>query len=398
MTDFLVKHFVKDYDRYEDAAVRTAYGVFVSIVGIICNVILFAVKISVGLILGSVSVMADAFNNLSDAASSVISFVGVKMASKPADEDHPFGHGRIEYIAALLVAFLVVEVGLSFFESSIDKIRNPEAITFSAVSIAILLISVGLKLWLGMLNKRLGKKINSSVMKATAADAFGDVLATLATVASVLICHFTDLYIDGFMGLIVSCLIIWAGISIVRETLAPLIGEAVDPELCATIEEMVEGYEGILGTHDLIVHKYGPSKTMASIHAEVSNRESIEKSHEIIDRIEREVSKQLDVLLVIHMDPLETEDEQVLQYKQLVAEVLHEIDPALKFHDFRMVDGEKQVNLIFDLVVPYKYDKKGQTMLQDKVAQAVNNKDERCQCVMTIENSFTPSENKTEKK
>ena len=398
MTEFLVKHFIKDYDRYEDATVRTAYGVFVSVIGIICNVILFAVKISVGLVLGSVSVMADAFNNLSDAASSVVSFVGVKMASKPADEDHPFGHGRIEYIAALLVAFLVVEVGLSFLETSIDKIRNPQAITFSVVSIAILLVSVGLKLWLGMLNRRLGRKINSSVMKATAADAFGDVLATLATVVSVLICHFTDFYIDGFMGLIVSGLIIWAGISIVRDTLAPLIGEAVEPELCARIVELVESYEGILGTHDLIVHKYGPSKTMASIHAEVSNREDIEKSHEIIDRIEREVSKQLDVLLVIHMDPVETENEAVLQHKRLVEEVLGEIDTSLKFHDFRMVDGEKQINLIFDLVVPYKYDKKGQTVLQERVAEAVRKRDERCHCVMTIENSFTPCEDKTEKK
>lgn len=391
MTDFLVRHFVKDYEEYETAAVRTAYGIFASVVGIICNVILFLVKLGVGMLLGSVSVMADAFNNLSDAASSIISFVGVKMASKPADEAHPFGHGRIEYISALLVAFLVVEVGLSFFETSIEKIREPQKLSFSVLSIAILLLSVGLKLWLGMFNRKLGNRINSSVMKATAADAFGDVLATLATILSVLICHFTSLSVDGFMGLIVSGLIIWAGINIVKDTLAPLIGEAVEPELCAKIEELVESYDGILGTHDLIVHKYGPSKTMASIHAEVSNREAIEKSHEIIDRIEREVSKQLDVLLVIHMDPLETEDEEVLKHKQLVEQVLKEIDPALKFHDFRMVDGEKQINLIFDLVVPYKYDKKGQTLLQERVAQALRKKDERCQCVMTVENSFTPS-------
>lgn len=392
MTDFLVKHFIKNHEQYENPSVRTAYGIFASTMGIICNIILFLIKLSVGLLLGSVSVMADAFNNLSDAAASVVSFVGVKMASKPADKDHPFGHGRMEYIAALLVAFLVVEVGLSFLETSIDKIRNPQTLSFSAVSVAVLLASTGLKLWLGALNRKLGRKINSSVMKATAADAFGDVLATLATIVSVSICHFTDFYVDGFMGLAVSVLIILAGINIVKDTLTPLIGEAVNPELCAGIVKLVESYDGILGTHDLIVHKYGPSKTMASIHAEVSNREPIEKSHEIIDRIEREVSKQLDVLLVIHMDPLETEDEEVLKHKEMVEEVLEEIDSALSFHDFRMVAGEKQINLIFDLVVPYEYDKKGQLALQERVAAAVAKRDERCQCVMTIENSFTPTE------
>lgn len=392
MTDFLVKHFVKDYGQYENQTVRTAYGVFASVVGILCNVFLFLVKISVGTALKSVSVMADAFNNLSDAASSIISFVGVKMASKPADEDHPFGHGRIEYIAALIVSFLVMEVGFTFFKTSIGKIQHPEEIAFNAASLGILAASVCVKLWLGLFNRRLGSRINSSVMKAASADAFGDVLTTSATVLSILICHFSGFNVDGFMGLIVSLLVMWSGINIAKDTLAPLIGEAVDPELCRRIEAMVERYDGILGTHDLIVHNYGPSRSMASIHAEVPNHVDIERSHEIIDRIEREVSKELNVLLVIHMDPVETEDSRVQEHKNLVKQVIAEIDGALDFHDFRMVDGEKQINLIFDLVVPYKYSKEQKTRLCERIAQEVRKRDERCECVMTVENSFRAAE------
>lgn len=388
MTDFLVRHFVKNYEQYENQTVRTAYGVFVSAVGILCNVFLFLVKISVGMILQSVSVMADAFNNLSDAASSVISFIGVKMASKPADEDHPFGHGRIEYIAALIVSFLVIEVGFSFFKTSIDKIRHPNDIVFYPASVGILVASVCVKLWLLFFNRKVGNRINSSVMKATATDAFGDVLTTSATILSILVCHFSGFNVDGFMGLFVSLLVMWSGISIARDTLAPLIGEAVDPELCRQIETMVESYDGILGTHDLIVHNYGPSKSMASIHAEVPNNVDIEQSHEIIDRIEREVSERLDVLLVIHMDPVETENEMVTQYKNLVEQVLTKIGEPVTFHDFRMVDGEKQINLIFDLVVPYKYNKAQQVRLCEHIAQQVKEKDERCECVITVENSF----------
>lgn len=394
MTKFLIKRFVKNYEQYENPAVRAAYGIFASVVGILCNVFLFLVKISVGMALRSVSVMADAFNNLSDAASSIISFVAVKMANKPADEVHPFGHGRIEYIAALVVSFLVMEVGFSFFKTSVDKIRNPQEIAFSLISVGILAASVGVKLWLGFFNRSLGEKINSSVMKATAADAFGDVLTTAATIVSILICHVSGWCIDGYMGFIVSLLVMWSGFNIARDTLAPLIGEAVDPELYSQIESMVESYEGILGTHDLIVHNYGPSKSMASIHAEVPNNVDIEHSHEIIDRIEREVSKELNVLLVIHMDPVETENDRVLQHKMLVEQAVEEVDAAVNFHDFRMVDGEKQINLIFDLVVPHKYSKAQQTLLCEQIAHEVQKKDQRCQCVITVENTYRGVEEK----
>ncbi len=389
MTDFLVKYFIKNYQDYENPEVRTAYGIFASMVGILCNLILFLVKISAGIILKSVSVTADAFNNLSDAASSIISFIGVKMASKPADKDHPFGHGRIEYIAALIVSFLVIEVGLSFLKSSFQKIKSPEEIAFNAFLTGILAASVCIKLWLGFFNRRLGNKINSSVMKATAADAFGDVMTTTATIASILFCYVSGYNIDGFVGLAVSLLVIWSGINIAKDTLAPLIGEAVDPGLCHQIEELVESYNGILGTHDLIVHSYGPSKIMATIHAEVPNHADIEESHEIIDQIEREAARKLNILLVIHMDPIETEDAKVLQHKLLVKQILEETDPILKFHDFRMINKNSQTNLIFDLVVPYEYSEQQQTILIKQITEQIKKKDPTTDCNITIENSYT---------
>lgn len=392
MTEFLVRHFVKDYADVEKVSVRTAYGTLASIVGIFCNVFLFAVKAAVGIVLHSVSVTADAFNNLSDAGSSVISLVGVKMASKPADEDHPFGHGRIEYIAALIVAFLVLQVGFSFFKESVGKIRQPEVMKFSLISVVILLLSIGVKLWLGFFNKKLGKRIDSKVMMAAATDAMGDVITTSATIVSILFFGISGLNIDGIIGLGVSLVVMWAGVGIAKDTLEPLIGEAVSPEVYTQITDFVEHYDGIEGTHDLIVHNYGPSKSMASIHAEVPNDVDIEVSHEIIDRIEREAMKYLGIFLVIHMDPIETKDEQVLQAKKQVEKVLEELDADVGFHDFRMVDGREQINLIFDMVVPYGYDKEKQNEICLELMSRLSEIDPRYQCVITLDKSFVAEE------
>ena len=276
MTEFLVKHFVKDYEKVEKVSVRTAYGVLASIVGIFCNVFLFIVKFVVGIVLHSVSVTADAFNNLSDAGSSVISFVGVKMAGKPADEDHPFGHGRVEYIAALVVAFLVLEVGFTFLKDSLAKIRMPEELNFQLLSVIILLLAIGVNLWLGIFNRKLGRKIDSKVMMAVFTDSMGDVITTGATILSLVFFKVTGINIDGFVGVGVALVVMWAGVGIAKDTLEPLIGEGVDPELYDKIRKFVENYEGIEGTHDLIVHNYGPNRSMASIHAEVPNNVSIE--------------------------------------------------------------------------------------------------------------------------
>ena len=392
MTELLVKTFVKDYQNTEEAKVRTAYGVLASLVGIVCNLLLFGGKLAVGLVLHSVSVMADAFNNLSDAASSVIGFIGVKMAEKPADEEHPFGHGRIEYIAALIVSFLVIEVGFTFFKNAIAKIRTPEELSFNRISMGILLASVAVKLWLSFFNKKLGKRINSTVMQATATDALGDVVTTLATRGSILFFYFTKINIDGYVGLAVSLLVMWAGVGIAKDTLEPLIGQSVDPKLYREISEFVESYDGILGSHDLIVHNYGPTKSLASIHAEVPNNVDIETSHEIIDRIERDAAKKLGIFLVIHMDPVETADAQVAEVKAEVQEVLHQMDERLSLHDFRMVDGEKWINLIFDVVVPFSYGENDRPKLREAIEEEVRSLDERYHCVITFDSGFVAEE------
>ncbi len=392
MVDFLVKKFVRDSERTDDPKVRTAYGILSSVVGIICNVLLFAAKFVIGLILGSMAVTADAFNNLSDAASSVISFVGVKMAEKPADKDHPFGHGRMEYISALIVSFIVIEVGITFLQSSVEKIQNPEALTFGWVPFAILVLSVGVKLWMSVFNRKLGRRIDSKVMLATAADALGDVITTSATIVSILVCAFTGVNIDGIVGIAVSLIVIWSGISIARDTLAPLIGQGADPKLCGEIKRMVESYDGIVGTHDLIVHNYGPNRSMASIHAEVPRDVDIEVSHEVIDRAEREVSKKLGIFLVIHMDPVETHDVRVLAVKSKLSHVLKALDPELTFHDFRAVFGQEQINLIFDLVVPFSYSEKDEDRLVHQVMALMQEVDEKYQCVITVDRSYQAEE------
>lgn len=391
MTEFLVRHFVKNHEDVEKVSVRTAYGVLASVVGIFCNVLLFVVKGAVGFFLHSVSVMADAFNNLSDAGSSIVGLVGVRMASKPADEEHPFGHGRIEYIAALVVSFLVLQVGFTFFKDSIRKIQNPEELKFQAVSVIILVLSIGVKLWMGMFNKKLGKKIDSKVMMATATDAIGDVVTTTATIASVLFFKITGINIDGIVGIGVSLVVMWAGIGIAKDTLEPLIGEAVAPEEYVRISRFVEKYEGIVGSHDLIVHNYGPGRSMASIHAEVPNDVDIEVSHEIIDRIERDAAKRLGIFLVIHMDPVETKDAHVLEVRHQVEQILDAVDFRVSIHDFRMVDGKEQINLIFDMVVPFEYSTQKQNELKMTLRKLLQMADKRYQCVITIERSYVAS-------
>lgn len=392
MTEFLVKRFVKNHEQIEDVSVRTSYGVMTSIVGILCNVLLFAVKGTIGILMHSIAVMADAFNNLSDAGSSVVGLLGVKMASKPADEEHPFGHGRMEYVSALAVAFIVLQVGLTLLKDSFGKIREPEELNFQLVSIIILVLSIGVKGWLGHFNKKLGEKIDSKVMLATAADAMGDVITTSATIASIIFCQITGINIDGYVGIAVSLAVMWAGIGIAKDTIEPLLGEAVTPEEYIKITKFVEGYEGIVGSHDLIIHNYGPGRNMASIHAEVPNDVDIEISHEIIDRIERDAAKTLGIFLVIHMDPVEMKDEYVLKVKSQVIEIMEALDKNVSIHDFRMVDGQKQINLIFDMVVPFDYSKDKEKELKESFRKLIRMHDERYCCVITVERSYVASE------
>ncbi|MCR5728056.1 MAG: cation diffusion facilitator family transporter [Lachnospiraceae bacterium] len=382
MTGFLVKHFIKDKSN------RTAYGVLAGIVGIFCNVLLFAGKLTIGLIINSSAVMTDSFNNLSDAASSVISLVGAKLAAKPADKEHPFGHGRYEYIVALIVSFLILEVGFSCFKTSIEKIFHPEELNISTIAIVILVVSVLVKIWLSLFNRKLGKKIDSKVLLATAKDAMGDVFVTSATIVSLLIYRFLGWNVDGYVGCIVALLVFWAGISVAKDTIEPLLGEAVPEELYKEICEKVSSYEGIEGTHDLIVHSYGPARRMASVHAEIKNTLSMEAAHEIVDKIEQDILKEMNIFLVIHMDPIDTDNETVNRCRVLVAQKVREKDMTATIHDFRMVSGQDQINLIFDLVLPYSYKKEGIRNFTDDLESELKKEDHRYNCVITVEHSF----------
>lgn len=369
--------------------VREKYGVFASIVGIICNVILSSAKFLIGLIAGSVAIVADAFNNLSDAASSVISLVGIKLANKPADEEHPFGHGRYEYIAALVVAFLILTVALDCFKDSFNKILNPEDVVFSYISVIVLGLSMCVKLWLSFFNRHIGRKVDSQVCLATSKDALGDVFVTGAALVALLVLKFFEIDIDGYVGAGVSLVIFIAGIGVARDTVEPLIGGAAPRELYEQITEKVESYEGIVGSHDLIVHSYGPTKRMATIHAEVRNDADIEKTHEIIDLIERETLRDLGVFLVIHMDPIAVDDIEVMARKEVMELVVKELEPRASIHDFRVVRGEKRTNLVFDMVVPFSLSDAGKKEMIFEIQRLVKEADPTLECVITIENSFT---------
>lgn len=388
MTDFLVKHFVKDYEKINDEKVRTAYGVLSSVVGMICNIFLFAVKVLIGMVLGSVSVVADAFNNLSDACSSIISFVGVKLAEKPADREHPFGHGRYEYIAAFVVSFLVIEVGISFVKTSVDKIFNPEEMHFSVISIVILCLSILVKLWMSIFNKTLGERIHSSVMKATATDALGDALTTAATIVSLLVYRIFAVNVDGIVGLLVAIVVILAGIGIARDTIRPLLGERPDPEVYQMLEEKVKSYEGIMGVHDLIIHNYGPTKSMATIHAEVKDTMDMESAHDLIDHIEREVTKETGIFLVIHMDPVNVKDPHVQEWKQKITAQIQEMDKEVTMHDLHLTADEEQLTLSFDLVMPYSYSSEQTNQFVGELEKRLKAIDSRCQCMITIDHSY----------
>ena len=393
MTELLIRLFIRDKDNVQDPTVRQQYGTLSGLTGICLNILLFLGKLVAGTVSGSIAITADAFNNLSDAASSIISFVGVKMAGKPADAEHPFGHGRIEYIAALIVSFLVIEVGFTFFKSSISKIMHPEEITFDPVPFIILILSILVKLWMAFFNNKLGKRIDSKVMLATAADSLGDVITTSATVISIVICHFTSINVDAIAGLIVSGIVIWSGVSIAKDTLEPLIGQRVPSELYQKITDMVESYEGIVGAHDLIVHNYGPNRSMATIHAEVPNDVSIEASHEIIDRIERDAKKELNILLVIHMDPVEMRDEEVLELRDKTSHIVHALDPELHFHDFRVLKENEQKNLIFDLVVPDSYTEKDANRVMHQLIALLHEMEKNVDCIITLDRSFEAPKN-----
>lgn len=388
MTNLLVKTFVKNYENTSDTYVRGKYGTLSSIVGIVCNILLFAVKFAMGTLANSIAVVSDAFNNLSDGASCIVTLFGYKMAAKPADKDHPFGHGRMEYLTSLIIAAVILVMGIELLKDSAVKILHPEKVEFRVVVLVSLVVSIGIKLWMSHFNTILGKKINSSVMLATAKDSRSDVIATLATVISLIAAIFTDLPIDGIMGIIVSLFILKAGYEIIKDTVDELLGKPADPETVDEIARLVCCDDRIIGVHDMIIHNYGPGNMIGSCHAEVKSNEDFIATHDLIDRIEHEIHKQLRIQMTIHMDPIEVDDEQVNMYRLLVANVVRRVDKRLGFHDFRTVTGDTHVNLIFDLVVPYEI-KRTDDELKNEIDAILAKEETKFYTVITFDREYT---------
>ena len=354
MTKLLLKLFVKNSADTTSPAVRGAIGKLSGTMGILCNLLLAAGKLTVGILAGAVSVMADALNNLSDAASAIVTLVGFKLAEKPADSEHPYGHARFEYLSGLAVAALIIVIGFELAKSSVEKIFNPAAVSVSLPLILVLAGSVAVKLWLCLFNRKLGKLIDSTTLLATAADSRNDVIATCAVLAAALIEKLTALPVDGYMGLAVALFILYSGVDLAKQTISPLLGEAASPELRQQIIQVLEGNDRVLGWHDLMVHDYGPGQRFASIHVEMDQKEDPLVCHEIIDDMERLCHEKHRVHLVIHYDPVVTDDPEMDAMRSEIAGILAGIDPRMTVHDFRMVRGTGHSNLIFDIALPHE--------------------------------------------
>ena len=367
MTKLLLRLFVKDYKNKDKPRVRSSIGKLSGAVGIGCNLVLFALKLLVGTISGSVSITADAMNNLSDATSAIVTLVGFKLAEKPADDDHPYGHARYEYLSGLAVAAMIIVIGFELAKTSVEKIFQPAAVEFTLPVAVVLLGSILVKLWLSLFNSSLGKYIDSSALLATAADSRNDVLATAAVLAAALIEWLTNWRIDGFMGLGVALFILYSGAMLAKETISPLLGETASPQLRELIVGIVNSEPKVLGYHDLMVHDYGPGQRFASMHVEMDQKEDPLLCHELIDNLERRCLQEHNVHLVIHYDPVVTGDEEMDRLKAVVEQVLREMDSQISIHDFRMVRGTGHTNLIFDIALPAQWMPK-----QKQVKQALD--------------------------
>lgn len=387
MTALLIKLFVRDNENIKEASVRTAYGTLGSVTGIFVNLLLAGIKYFAGIISGSISVTADAINNLSDAGSSIVSLAGVKLSARPADKGHPYGHGRLEYISALAVAVLVFLMGFELLKSSIDKILNPVPVTFNWLALVILIVSIFAKLWLGIFNKKLGKKINSAPMMAVMKDCFSDCLATGVAALSIVVSAFSEIAIDGYLGIIVAGFILLAGFNISKETLGVLLGNPPEKEYVEMIENKILSYDHIVGVHDLIVHDYGPSRRFASAHAEVPANIDIMEAHDVIDLIERDIMNEMGLLISIHMDPIIVDDERINTLRQMTSDVVKEIDPKLSIHDFRVVEGPTHTNLIFDILLTHTH-KDSHEEIINQINEKLSKIDERFFTVITIDHSF----------
>lgn len=384
MTSLLTRLFIRNRDAVQDPAVRRAYGVMTGAVGIVANILLAALKLLAGALSGSISITADAVNNLSDAGSQLISLISFRISAKPADRDHPFGHARIEYVASMIVSFLVLLVGVELLRGSVRKIRAPEPIDFRPVVLIILLVSVAVKLWLFFFNRKIGKKINSTVIRATGTDSLSDAAATSAVLISALISHFTGFDTDAYMGILVAVIILIAGVKILNETKNSILGGAPDPKVVADILALAREYPAVLGVHDLMVHSYGAGKTIASFHAEVDGAQDIFVTHDAIDMLEKEIYSRLGIRATVHMDPIVTDNEKIDAMRAEVLGCVRSVDERLDIHDFRCVDGVTHTNLIFDVTVPFEV-KMSDGDVRKAISSAVSRRNPNYFTVITID-------------
>ena len=387
MSKLLVRLFIKNYNDTKNPAVREKYGYLGSITGIIVNIILALAKYFIGTITHSIAITADAINNFSDSVSCVITLVSFKMSNIKPDKEHPFGHGRIEYVAALIVGFLVELMGYELIKSSIEKIKNPEAVVFSVPAVIVLIISIGGKLWLAVFNRYLGKKIESTAMSAVFTDCIGDITATTVTLISLIISLFTDLPIDGYMGILVSVFILYAGFGILKESVGIILGRPPSKELVDELVAFIMSHDEILGIHDLVIHSYGETRIFASIHTEIAADGDMLQAHDTIDTIEKNVMEKFGIELVIHMDPIVTNDKKVEKHYQIVHKILKEFDDKLDMHDFRVVEGPTHTNLIFDVVIPHRY-RLSNNELKDEITKLVRAVNSDYCLVITVDNSY----------
>ena len=389
MTDFLIRKFVPDYRKTTDGQVRAAYGKLSSTVSIISNFALFALKLLAGILSASVAITADAFNNLSDASSGIITLLGFKMAGKPADPEHPYGHARYEYLSGLLISVLILVIGVELFKSGFDKILHPQLTVFRWLTAGILIASIAVKLWLCLFNRKIGILIDSGTLKAASADSRNDVLSTSAVLAATVISHFTRIDLDGYMGVAVALFILYSGVGLVKETISPLLGRAPDPETVQMIQDKILSYPGVLGTHDLMLHDYGPGRQFASVHVEVAAEHNMLESHDMIDNIERDFLAHTGIHMVVHMDPIVTADPVVAELRLFLEETVTAIDPALYIHDLRIVPGPTHTNVIFDCVVPAEC-----SLIHADVCRRIREKVSASYpgyfCVITVDESFAP--------
>ena len=387
MKNFIIKKFVKNPDDLKNPATRESYGSVAGIVGIISNIILCVFKIGTGLIFSSIAILADGINNLADASGSLITLVGFKLAGRKPDKDHPYGHGRTEYLSGLIVSVMVLAIGLSLLKTSIEKTIHPEPLEFSILTIVVLVVAIAIKLWQTSFNMSIGKIIDSDALLATGADSRNDVISTSAVLLSVIVGKFFSINLDGPVGIIVAAFIIWSGIGLVKETIAPILGQAPDEELVSEIERIVESDDQILGIHDLIVHDYGPGRLFASLHAEVDGNSNVFELHDAIDNLEMKVLDELNVLLTIHMDPVDTKDPMVAKAKEYLADIKNDIEGIWNFHDVRVVSGPTHTNVVFDIVADYdcKYQ---DAELKDMIAKKLAEKDPKLVAVVTVDHRY----------